>query len=133
VGQWVAPGGKINHSESPYEAAHRELQEETGLCALDLTLRGIIVETSPIPDWQWLIFYYVTMKFDGKVFKESPEGELAWWKMNKICDLNVPDADRLFTTPILNLDSPVYQAHFIYDKKKRLTDFVEHTSIINNS
>lgn len=129
VGYWIAPGGKINSGESPYEAARRELQEETGLRALDLSLRGIIVETSPVPDWQWLIFYYVATRFEGQIFEESPEGKLAWWAMEKVDDLRLPDADRLFMTPILDLGAPVYQARFRYNEEKRLVDFVEHTAV----
>jgi 8-oxo-dGTP diphosphatase len=34
--RWVLPGGKVNRIESPIEAAHRELEEETQLIALRL-------------------------------------------------------------------------------------------------
>lgn len=38
-GEWGLPAGSIEPSESPLEAAHREMQEETGIAspALDLT------------------------------------------------------------------------------------------------
>ena len=31
LGLWIAPGGKVELDESPYETAHREMLEETGL------------------------------------------------------------------------------------------------------
>ncbi len=47
LGLWIAPGGKIEIDESPHEAARRELAEETGLTAVDLTWRGLCTEVSP--------------------------------------------------------------------------------------
>jgi len=52
-GEWVFPGGKIEESESPREAALRELEEETGLA-------GEILET-------------------GETY--IGEGELGYWKI----------------------------------------------------
>ena len=69
-GLWVAPGGKMEPGESPWQCAKRELQEETGLEAHDLTLRGIVTETSPRPDWQWLIFIYVALETLGQMIEQ---------------------------------------------------------------
>ncbi len=126
LGYWVAPGGKLEPGESPYEAACRELHEETGLRANGIVLRGIIVETSPRPDLQWLLFYFVATAFDGEMLEDSPEGRLAWWPRERVAELTIPEADRVFFPPIIELTAPIYQAHFRYDAELRLVDVVEH-------
>lgn len=41
TGQWSYPGGYMEVGETPEESAKRELNEETGLIALDLKLYGV--------------------------------------------------------------------------------------------
>lgn len=46
TGLWSAPGGHLATGETPLEAAHRELREETGLTATSLTAlttHGVVV------------------------------------------------------------------------------------------
>ena len=45
---WIPPGGKVEFPESFFEAAIRELKEETGLTALNLKLKGISGFTNTI-------------------------------------------------------------------------------------
>ena len=81
LGQWTAPGGKVELDESPAECAVRELYEETGLVATGRPqLRIIVTETSPLPDWQWLMFIYRVGEFSGEL-TGCDEGDLAWIDM----------------------------------------------------
>lgn len=126
VGHWVAPGGKIDAGESPYEGAGRELAEETGLSATSLILRGIVREVSPRPDWQWLIFLFLARDPVGEVTSDEREGEVRWWPADRLGDLLLPDSDRIFLPHILGPAPGVYQATYHYDDGLALMRVVEH-------
>jgi 8-oxo-dGTP diphosphatase len=115
AGAWVAPGGKVEHGESPAECAVRELSEETGLRARDPLLRGIITETAPRDDWQWLIFAYVVREFDGELAGDHREGTLRWWPLRGWSRIPMPEADRLFFGPVVLGTGAPHEPTFHYD------------------
>ena len=78
LGLWTAPGGKIESGESPHETARREMAEETGLEVGDLYLRGICTLVSPLQEWSWYLFVFVTTRFQGTLKADEREGNLAW-------------------------------------------------------
>lgn len=119
-GHWVAPGGKLEPGESPVECAVRELREETGLRARDAVLRGVITETAPRDDWQWLIFAYVVRDFDGEVAGDQREGVLRWWAVDDWPRIPMPDADRVFFAPVVLGAGVPYERTFHYDAELRL-------------
>ena len=121
---WVAPGGKVEPGESPYECALRELFEETGYRAEALHFRGLIAEVSPRPDWQWLLFVYVATDFTGELNADAREGALRWWPREEVPRLPLPQADALFYPRVTDLDRPFYQAKYVYDADLNLTDVV---------
>jgi mutator protein MutT len=119
-GLWTAPGGKVDHGESPVECAVRELQEETGLRARDPVLRGVITETSPRDDWQWLIFAYVVRDVAGEVTGDGCEGILRWWPVHEHTRIEMPPADHHFFAPVVLGDGHPYERTFHYDADLRL-------------
>lgn len=123
LGQWTAPGGKIEVHESPAECAIRELREETGLMAQRPELRVIVTETSPLPDWQWLMFIYLVRDFTGQVRHDCPEGHLAWIPVEDVLQLPIPQADAIFFPYVVNGSPGPISMKFEYDAELRLVNW----------
>ncbi len=118
--QWIAPGGKIDANESPRDCAIRELQEETGLQALNPELRAMVTEISPRPDWQWLMFIYRTQVATGEVKGDDREGRLQWFPFDEVPDLPIPQADAIFYPIVMDPLAPAVELKFIYDSELNL-------------
>jgi 8-oxo-dGTP diphosphatase len=116
LGQWIAPGGKVELHESPAECAVRELAEETGLRAAGRPeLRLIVTETSPLPDWQWLMFIYLVREFSGELAGDGREGDLAWVPIDQVAALNIPQADAIFFPLVMDGSPGPISMKFEYD------------------
>jgi 8-oxo-dGTP pyrophosphatase MutT (NUDIX family) len=126
-GLWVAPGGKIEPGESPYETALREFTEETGLEAQDLELRGLCTLVPLFKQYPWFIFIFVTMDFQGTLRTDCEEGDLAWVSLEEyFATLPKPGADAIFAPKILTATDGLFQAKFVYDAENKLVEWSEH-------
>jgi len=75
-------GGHIEKGEEPYEAAKREILEESGLIIEELHLVAIIfIEIGSNPG---ILLFVFTANFPGGRLKESDEGNLIWMKRSLI-------------------------------------------------
>ena len=72
------PGGHIEKDEDFDTAVKREVKEETGLTIRKPILCGIEEFKTETED-RYLMFYYKTDKFSGKI-KNSKEGKVFWIK-----------------------------------------------------
>jgi 8-oxo-dGTP diphosphatase len=127
LGLWVAPGGKVEAGEAPYETARREMREETGLSVTDLQFRGFCTEVSPQPDWHWFLFIYVTTHFQGQVRADPREGQLAWVPLTAyFSQLPIPQADRIFAPQVLIEGREFFQAKFVYDADLKLIEWEQY-------
>ncbi len=128
LGLWIAPGGKIEINESPHDAARREMEEETGLRVHNLIWRGFCTEVSPLPDWQWMLFIYVTRDYEGVLRPDLREGMLAWASLDDYLHrLEIPQADRIFAPRVLDAADGIFTAKFVYDADLKLVDWVDYS------
>ncbi|MCZ7572288.1 MAG: 8-oxo-dGTP diphosphatase [Ardenticatenaceae bacterium] len=127
LGLWVAPGGKTEPHESPFECALRELREETGLEAQTLVFRGLVTEVSPREHWQWLLHIFVAPDPLGDAVGDEREGRLRWWPIETVPGLPIPQADAIFFPAIIDLSQPFYAARMQYDDELKLIEVVRHT------
>ena len=106
-GYWLAPGGKIEKNEAPYEAAIREYQEETGLTPEKLQMKAVLnfpdFGDSPFGD-EWQVFLFHARQYSGELIDECPEGILKWVPVLKLKDLPMWEGDKLFTPKVFEPD-----------------------------
>jgi 8-oxo-dGTP diphosphatase len=72
-------GGKVDPNENPYEAATREVLEETGLTIKDLRLEAVLLDIQPVDNepYNWLVYHF-SADFESGTLTDTDEGELIW-------------------------------------------------------
>jgi len=116
-GKWNAPGGKIEHGESPEENARREVREETGLRISKLFYHGTInFFMGGGRKLDILVHLFSTRKFSGKV-NSTEEGEVRWFEVTKIPYSEMWDDDTYWLG--LMLSRRRFDADFYYDRDNR--------------
>ena len=74
---WMAPGGKREQGEGLFEAARREVLEETGLKIKNLKIRATGVGW--LKDIETEVFFHMlTADYKSREVIDSPDGELKW-------------------------------------------------------
>lgn len=126
AGWWVAPGAELAADETPQQGAQRGLAEETGLKALDLRLRGVVRETSPRPDFQWLLFLY-RCRAGGTPRPGGAVDDLRWWSMAELERARVPQADRWWLPHVLCEAPGILEATLHYDAHRSLIQIESET------
>jgi len=81
---WSFPGGHVEHGESIYDCAVREVREETGLDAQNLKYCGVVHWVNRENDERYLCFMYKTTEYNGKLTAENDEGEQFWLSIDEL-------------------------------------------------
>ena len=114
-GKWVGVGGKMELGESPEDCIRREVFEETGLTLKNLKLKGFLSFPGFEDEEDWYSFAFESTDFEGELI-DSPEGELAWIKDDKIKDLNMWEGDIDFLEWMKK--DRIFSGKITYDKGK---------------
>ncbi len=121
AGRWVAPGGQVEPGESPLDAARREFRVRTGLTPLDLELRGVIRETSPRDDFDWLLFLYRCGAGGCHEFDGQPD-DCQWWNRDDLDRAALPEADRWWLPLVLGGTQGLIEATIRYDQSLEMVE-----------
>ncbi len=119
-GYWNCPGGKMERGETPRECGIREVKEETGLDVKNLFEHGklsFFFAGGKSPDW--VVYLFSSKSFSGRM-RDSSEGRLKWFGIDKIPYDKMWDDDRYWLQ--LMLDKRRFDASFVFDKNNRIID-----------
>lgn len=113
AGRWNGFGGKVEVGETVEEAAHRELQEESGLIAKKMFRRGIVeFEFESNQEIMQVFIYYVT-EFEGEPI-ETGEMKPQWFEEKNIpFELMWPDD--VYWMPYL-LSGKNFEGKILFDR-----------------
>ena len=119
-------GGKLEADEDIVSGLRRELREEAGIEATELTLRGTL--SWPGFDSQgrdWFGFVFLVTGFIGEPADCSPEGRLSWVGLDEIDGLPLYEGDRLFVP--LVFDPGVREFHGVlhYEGRRLASHHIE--------
>lgn len=112
------PGGKIDSAEDPLKAAQRELLEESGLTAKNISFDAIVTDIHPKENTtyksNWLIFYFSGDYESGEVQK-TDEGEFIWLTMEELLSQPMFPSFKAIVKNIFNPQIATTFARFEYD------------------
>ncbi len=106
-GLYNAPGGHVEQGETPAEAAARELEEETGLHADALILRGLLIGDA-VDSLPGVMVFIYHARVSGQLHAHNAEGVPHWIPRSRLSHLpTLPDLPQI-------LDLTLNQRGFFY-------------------
>lgn len=102
INYWIIPGGKINHGESSFVAAKREVLEECGIEVNPTRIRGIFPTLFNEHGETTHHFHLVLVEADfveqheHSIDKDNDINEYAWFTREEIKKLKIVDSNKIF-------------------------------------
>lgn len=81
-GKWNGPGGHLEAGESPVDCARREVEEETGMKALEISQAGLLSFYFD-KTLKWKVHIFASQRFAGTL-KETEETRPKWLLFEEI-------------------------------------------------
>lgn len=122
-GLYIPIGGKIDPFETPEQAIIREINEETGIDISTPKLLGILTETSPLPKYNNIVYFF-HKTIEKQQIKECDEGFFEWIKKSNINNIPTPEIDRIIYEYLENRQNFIINA--TYDEKLNLLGAYEY-------
>ncbi|MGB9738948.1 MAG: 7,8-dihydro-8-oxoguanine triphosphatase [Chloroflexus aggregans] len=105
LGKYNGLGGKLERDEEIVAGIQRELREEAGITALELTLRGTVSWPGFGKNGEdWFAFIFLITRFEGEPPARNVEGTLEWVPLARITDLPLWPGDRYFLPLVFDND-----------------------------
>lgn len=121
---WMAPGGHLEFNEGLFEAARREIKEETGLEIKNLKVKA--VGTAYLKDLnQELFLHFVTADYkSGQLLQDLSNGNLVWLTTEEITKLPTLLAEIKEILPyIFAQDDKIISYKATYEKDNKIVEF----------
>lgn len=118
LGKYNGLGGKLEPTEDVVEGMKRELREEAGIEATELTLRGTVSWPGFGKNGEdWFGFLFVITAFTGDPLASNPEGALSWQPLEKLiaCELPLWPGDKFFLPLVFDDDPRPFHGVMPYD------------------
>ena len=73
-------------------------------------------------------FLFTSTDFAGELAADEREGNLGWWPIEDVQDLEMPPANARFLPRAIDMKQPFYQAKYVYDSEWLLIETIEHSN-----
>lgn len=121
-GKYNGLGGRLEANEDVISGMRREIQEESGLVAEKMTLRGTI-------SWpgfgkkgeDWFGFIFRIESWSGEVHTGNHEGTLEWVPLDKLFELALWPSDLMFLTMVFDDDPRIFYGSMPFEKGEMMS------------
>ena len=121
--KWIGIGGKLEAGESPFDAARREIFEETGASVVNLRYRGHITFVSDLYGTEYMHLFSAD-GYEGEINYDCDEGRLEWVKKDVVPTLPIWEGDKIFLK-LLDTSHAFFSLKLVYEGDRLVSHTIE--------